>query len=55
MAATGDLGDIVIASKDYQKQFITGGTVIALDDLLQSNGKDILQNSPDKVAYSKSI
>jgi putative aldouronate transport system substrate-binding protein len=53
MAATGDIGDIIITGGETQKQFIEGGLVIALDDLIQTHGKDIAQNSANKLAFSK--
>lgn len=53
MLAGGDIGDIISVKKDYQKQLIDGGQIIAMDDLLQTNGKDILANASGKVAYAK--
>jgi putative aldouronate transport system substrate-binding protein len=45
MLASGDLPDIlVVEAGKYGKNLIDGKQVIALDDLLNTNGKDILAN-----------
>lgn len=51
--ASNDLPDI-IRTQPYQfAQLIEGGNVIALDDLVATNGKDMQQSIPDTLAFSK--
>lgn len=51
--ASGDLPDILVTKKDFMKQLIEGNSVLPLDDLVQSNGKDITKENPKMVAASK--
>lgn len=52
LLASRDLPDIFVTDSQYQKQLIEGNDVIAMDDLLKTNGKDILLN-PKRIEYSK--
>lgn len=51
--ASGDLPDIIRAKTGDFKKLIEGENVIALDDLLQSNGKNLMQTIPDTINFSK--
>lgn len=53
LLAGGDLPDMVRLSTLKFNQLIEGGQVIALDSLLASNGKDIMMNIADTLAFSK--
>lgn len=53
LLAGGDLPDVVRISTAKFNQLIEGNQVIAMDSLLASNGKDILVNIPDTLAFSK--
>ena len=47
LLAGGDLPDIVfLQNGSWIRQLIEGNQIIALDDLLQTNGKDILKTAP---------
>ena len=47
LLAGGDLPDIVkVDATKYAKQMIEGSLIIPLDDLLKTNGQDILKNAP---------
>ena len=52
--ASGDLPDLLqVSGNQYLPQMIEGDKLLALDDLIQTNGKDILANGPAKIDYSK--
>ncbi|QHT61478.1 extracellular solute-binding protein [Paenibacillus lycopersici] len=52
--ASGDLPDIMQVPNKYLAQMIQGGNIIPLDDLVQSNGPDILKPAFEKsLSYSK--
>jgi len=51
LIAGNDLGDVVICGDS--KQLIDGNQVLAMDDLLKTNGPDLLKNCADKIAFSK--
>ncbi|MCD9023242.1 hypothetical protein [Cohnella silvisoli] len=53
MLASGDLPDIIRGGPAYIKQLVEGGNVIPIDDLLQTNGQNILEAIPKTVAFSK--
>jgi len=55
MMAGGDLPDIIVlqSSQKYLKQIIEGNQVIAMDDLIEEYGKDIMKDSPKKIEISK--
>lgn len=53
MLAGGDLPDIVSVASTQFSQLIQGGNVIALDNLIASNGKDIQANIPTTLSFSK--
>ncbi|QGQ99170.1 extracellular solute-binding protein [Paenibacillus psychroresistens] len=53
MLASGDLPDIIVTEKKYIKQLIEGNNIIPMDDLLLSNGKDIVAESQNKLDFSK--
>ena len=55
LAASGDLPDIVSKDASYQQQFIEGGLIMPLDDLLASHGQNIAQNVPDMIKYNKKL
>jgi len=55
--AAGSMPDIVQAapaSVDFSA-LVKGNTVLALDDLIASNGKDISTNAPDSITFSKEV
>jgi putative aldouronate transport system substrate-binding protein len=51
--ASGDIPDILVTKKEFMKQLIEGNLVQPLDDLVQSNGKDILKEHDKMVDASK--
>lgn len=52
--ASGDLPDMIrIDQSKFGKALIEGNHVIALDQLLQTNGQELLKNIPESLAYSK--
>jgi putative aldouronate transport system substrate-binding protein len=53
MLASSDIGDIVSSSAAYEEQMVNGGQLIPLDDLLNSNGKDLIANNKTLLDYSK--
>lgn len=54
LLAGGDLPDIVRAEPaKHGKQLIEGDLIIPMDDLLEEYGKDIMQNVPTVVDYSR--
>ncbi|HOJ09520.1 MAG TPA: hypothetical protein PK733_02890 [Clostridiales bacterium] len=54
MLAGGDLPDIIsLSATVYAKQLIEGSNIIAMDDLLKTNGKDIVSLNPKRVEFSK--
>ncbi|MEA4890133.1 MAG: hypothetical protein VB070_11775 [Clostridiaceae bacterium] len=53
LLAGGDLPDIVRVDTSKFNQLIEGGNVIAMDDLLATNGKNITITIPQTVAFSK--
>ncbi|GGD49711.1 hypothetical protein [Paenibacillus nasutitermitis] len=53
MLASGDLPDMIRGGPAYIKQLIEGGNVVPIDDLLQSNGQNILKAVPKTLAFSK--
>ncbi|CAK4869277.1 unnamed protein product [Aphanomyces euteiches] len=54
MMASGDLPDIIMVQDlNNFKPLIEGNLIIPLDDLLAANGKDIVQNVPQMLKYSK--
>jgi putative aldouronate transport system substrate-binding protein len=55
MVASGDLPDVVQLNIDLMKTLIENGQVIPLDDLLLSNGQDIMANAALAVNYAKSF
>lgn len=53
MLASGDLPDIVMLKPEYQARLIESGKVIAMDDMLDKYGKDIVANVPKVVDFMK--
>lgn len=53
MIASGEGYDILIAEQKNMATFATGGTLLALDDLVASNGENISANLPKFLEYSK--
>lgn len=53
MIASGDLPDVMLVPKNYADQMLKANEILPLDDLLQSNGKDIAANAPDMLSFSK--
>lgn len=53
LLASGSLPDMVMTKKLYASRMIEGETVIPLDSYLEESGKDIKQNAPDSIAFSK--
>lgn len=53
MMASGDLPDIIYAERRQMKQLIDGNLVIPLDDLIAEHGKTILEESPQRIEFSK--
>lgn len=53
LLAGGDLPDIVMLKPEFQKQTIEGGAVIAMDELLATNGQDIVKTVPKVVDFMK--
>ncbi|MFF2093993.1 extracellular solute-binding protein [Paenibacillus sp. NPDC058174] len=53
MMASGDLPDIIYAERRHMKQLIDGNLVIPLDDLIAEHGKSILEESPQRIEFSK--
>ena len=51
--ASGDLPDIIRVKNDIRTQLIEGKNIIPMDDLLQTNGQDILEAVPATVKYSR--
>ena len=51
--ASGDIPDIIRAKPSFFKQLIEGGNVIALDELIQTNGQDITESIPKTIEFSK--
>ncbi len=51
--ASGDIPDMIRAKPSFFKQLIEGGNVIPLDDLLRTNGQEILKSVPQTVDFSK--
>ena len=56
LVAGGDLPDIIRADAvNDGKQLIDGGVIIPLDDLLASNGANIMRDIPTTIEYSKKL
>jgi ABC-type sugar transport system, periplasmic component len=55
LLASGDLPDIVVPvnNPDLNKKLLESKSVIPLDDLIKTNGADIIKNAPKMVAYNK--
>lgn len=54
MLASGDMPDIIMANdKKYLDALINGGNIIALDDLIEEYGQDILKDCPTRIQFSK--
>ncbi|WP_042159653.1 extracellular solute-binding protein [Paenibacillus gorillae] len=53
MMASGDLPDIIYAERRHMKQLIDGNLVIPLDDLIAEHGKSVLEESPQRIEFSK--
>lgn len=58
MLASGDLPDLVMPQngndlQSYMKQLIEGNHIIPLDDLIKTNGQDLLKANPTRVDYSR--
>jgi putative aldouronate transport system substrate-binding protein len=53
LAASGDLPDLISYDTNSQKQYIEGGLIIPLDDLLASNGQNIAANASEMVKFNK--
>ncbi|BBH20516.1 ABC transporter substrate-binding protein [Paenibacillus baekrokdamisoli] len=52
--ASGELPDIIlVTNKDHLNQLIKGNQIIPLDDLLTTNGPDILKELPNRIKISK--
>ena len=52
IVASGDLPDLIRVKNADLSKIVTGGNVIALDELVQNYGKDILANIPKAVDFS---
>ena len=53
LLASGDLPDILGVDANFVKQLIDGKQIIALDDLVATNGQNIMDNAPHMISYSK--
>ena len=51
MIASGEGYDILMATKDNLATFATGGSLLALDDLVVEKGADITANIPTFIEY----
>ncbi len=53
IVASGDIPDIIRAKPSLFKQLIEGGNVISLEELLVSNGQNILKSVPKTIDFSR--
>ncbi len=55
MIASGEGYDILMATKDNLATFATGGSLLALDDLIAEKGSNIAETIPTFMKYSKEM
>ncbi|MFC5406171.1 extracellular solute-binding protein [Cohnella soli] len=53
MLASGDLPDVMVTEQKFIKQLVEGGRVLPLDELVQSKGKQMVEEFPQKFEFSK--
>lgn len=55
MIASGDGYDIILATQGNMQTFASGGTLLALDDLVDEMGTNIKETIPTFIKYSKEV
>ncbi|WP_177245943.1 extracellular solute-binding protein [Paenibacillus sp. BC26] len=53
LLASGDLPDIIMLKPEDQARVIEGGQVIAMDDMIETKGQNILNNVPEVVDFMR--